>query len=64
MREYNEDGNIIYEGESLYSKRHGKGREYNNTGQLIFEGEYLYGNIWNGKKFGLSGGSREIKNGV
>jgi len=51
VREYNLDNILIYEGEYLNAKRHGKGKEYNNEGQLIFEGEYVNGIKWNGKTF-------------
>ena len=38
-------GRLIYEGEYLNGKKHGKGRQDWNNGNLWFEGEYL-----NGKK--------------
>ena len=41
-KEYNENGNLIFEGEYLNNKRV-KGKEYNEDGQLIYEGEYIYG---------------------
>ena len=34
---------LLFEGEYLDGKRHGKGKEYNNWGDIIFEGEYFYG---------------------
>ena len=34
--------NLIYDGEYLDGRRHGKGKEYSN-GRIIFEGEYLNG---------------------
>jgi len=34
---------LIYEGEYLNGKRHGKGKEYNCMGDLVYEGEYLNG---------------------
>ena len=40
--EFNENDNLIYNGEYLNSKRNGKGKKY-NEGRLIFEGEYLNG---------------------
>ena len=40
--EYNDEGEIIFEGEYLHGKRNGKGKEYLN-GKIIFEGEYLNG---------------------
>ena len=42
-KEYNNDGNLIFEGEYLNGERNGKGKEYNNDGELIYEGEYLKG---------------------
>ena len=41
---------MLYEGEYLNGKRHGKGKEYNYNSELIFEGEYLNGKKWNGKE--------------
>ena len=38
---------LIFEGEYLNGKKHGKAKEYNELGKLKFEGEYL-----NGKKSG------------
>ena len=43
VKEYNNSGNLIFEGEYLYGLRNGKGKEYDNDGKLLFEGEYLYG---------------------
>ena len=43
---YNEKDKLIFEGESINSKRNGKGKEYDYD-RLIFEGEYL-----NGKRHG------------
>ena len=40
--EFDENDNLIYNGEYLNSKRNGKGKKY-NEGRLIFEGEYLNG---------------------
>jgi len=42
--QYNE---LLFEGEYLNGKRHGKGEEYDDNGLLIFKGEYL-----NGKRSG------------
>ena len=47
IKEYNQGGKLIFEGEYLNGKRNGKGKEYWN-GELIFEGEYLNG-LRNGK---------------
>ena len=45
-KEYDIEGNLIFEGKYLNGKRNGYGREYDFS-SLIFEGEYL-----NGKKHG------------
>ena len=43
-KEYNgKDNSLIFEGEYLNGKRHGKGKEYMYTGKIEFEGEYLNG---------------------
>ena len=34
---------LLFEGEYLNGKRHGKGKEFNAEGELILECEYLYG---------------------
>ena len=41
-KEYNNNGNLIFEGEYLNGKRNGKAKEY-SYGNLIFEGEFLNG---------------------
>ena len=41
--EYDNNGQLRYEGEYLNGKRNGKGKEYDYDGKLIFEGEYLNG---------------------
>ena len=43
--------NIIFEGEYLNGKRHGKGEEFNEYNELLFEGEYLYNYRRKGKKY-------------
>ena len=50
-REYNDNADLIFEGEylNLSGKRNGKGKEYNDDGELIFEGEYLNGKRWKWK---------------
>ena len=47
-KEYNNYGNLIFEGECLNGKRNGKGKEYYD-GKIEFEGEYLNGKR-NGKR--------------
>ena len=41
VKEYDDDGNLKYEGEYLNGKRNGKGKEYSCEGNLLFEDEYL-----------------------
>jgi len=50
-KEYNDDGELIFEGEFLNGLRNGKGKEYNDNGngELIFEGEFFNDFRWNGK---------------
>ena len=43
IKEYNEYGELEFEGEYLNGKRNGKGKEYHINGKLKFEGEYLDG---------------------
>ena len=46
VKEYNDFGKLIFEGEYLNGEENGKGKEYNEVnGKLEFDGEYL-----NGKK--------------
>ena len=40
--EYNDNGDLIYEGDYLNNKRNGQGKEYIEN-KIIFEGEYLKG---------------------
>ena len=42
-KEYNEIGNVKYDGEFLNGEYNGFGREYNYKGNLIYEGGYLNG---------------------
>ena len=51
-KEYNDNGELLFEGEYLNGKRNGKGKEYYwDTGKLIFEGEYLNDKKWKGKGY-------------
>ena len=62
IKEYDPDGNLLFEGEYLYSHRR-KGKEYHN-GILEYEGEYLYDKKYNGKGFNENGDIiYELKNG-
>ena len=49
IKEYDDDGKLIFEGGYLNGERHGKGKEYDFDGKLIFEGEYKNGKKFNGK---------------
>ena len=42
IKEYNDFGRLLFEGEYLNGKRNGKGKEYDDK-KLEFEGEYLNG---------------------
>ena len=42
---------LLFEGEYLNGKRHGKGKEYNSKGKLKYEGDYLFDKKWNGKEY-------------
>ena len=45
-------GRLLFMGEYLNGKRHGKGKEYDYyTGELKFEGEYIYGCRIKGKEY-------------
>ena len=44
IKEFNNEGALIFEGELLNGDRNGFGKEFNSEGKLIFEGEYLNGN--------------------
>ena len=48
-KEYNDDGELIFEGEYLNGNKNGKGKEYYYDDKLIFEGEYLYNKKWKEK---------------
>ena len=55
-KEYDKDGELIYEGEFLNGERNGEGKEYDFDGEILYEGEYLKGKR-NGK-------GKEYKNGL
>ena len=46
-KEYDENNQLIYEGEYLDQYRHGRGKEYRHD-ELIFDGYYLNDKRWNG----------------
>ena len=43
VKEYWNNGKLLFEGEYLNGKRNGKGKEYDWNGKLEFDGEYLNG---------------------
>ena len=49
-KEYDEDGNIQFDGEYLNGERWNGYVKYEEGG-LIFKGEYLNGKIWGGKGY-------------
>ena len=42
-KEYNYNGELLFEGEYINGIRNGKGKEYYSNGKLLFEGEYING---------------------
>ena len=40
-KEYDSEGELIFEGEYRLGLKNGKGKEYNSKGNIIFEGEYI-----------------------
>ena len=61
MKEYDEVGELIYEGEYLNFKKNGLGKEY-YFDKLIFEGEYLNGLRLDYKDYDKKGNiSNELK---
>ena len=49
VKQYDYEGDLIFEGEYLNGLRYGKGKEYYDNCKIKFEGEYLNGLRWNGK---------------
>ena len=43
VKEFNYNGELLFEGEYIDGKRNGKGKEYFNDGDILFEGEYKNG---------------------
>ena len=58
VKEYNDEGILIFEGKYINGVRFGEGKEYNEEKELIFEGTYINGkrSKGKGKDFNLSGG--------
>ena len=52
--QHNRNYFLIFDGEFLNGKKHGKGKEFRGD-KLLFEGEYLKGKKWNGKGFNDAG---------
>ena len=64
IKVFNQDGDLIFEGEYLNGKRNGKGKEYNKYNKLIFDGEFKNDKRWNGKGYdGLNNLAYELING-
>ena len=64
IKEYDNDNNLIFEGEYFDGLRNGKGKEYNKNRKLIFDGEYLFGKRWNGFGYDINKNIiYELKNG-
>ena len=53
-KEY-KDEYLIYKGEYLNLKKHGKGIEFYKNGEIKFEGEYILDNRWNGTMYDYNG---------
>ena len=51
IMEYDNDGNLVYEGEYKNGKRNGKGKEFYKKDSIKFEGEYFNDKKWNGKLY-------------
>jgi len=47
---YDENNNLLFEGNFVDGKKCGKGKEYDKKGRILFEGEYLYDFRLKGKK--------------
>ena len=68
VKEYNDKGKLIFDGEYKDGKRY-IGKEYNNNGKLIFDGEYKDGKRHIGKEYNNNGklifdGEYEIETGL
>ena len=50
VKEYNDKGKLIFDGEYKDGKKY-KGKEYNDEGKLIFDGEYKEGKKYKGKEY-------------
>ena len=50
FKEFNYNGELIFEGEYLLGERNGTGKEFYEN-KLSFEGEFKDGERWNGKGF-------------
>ena len=58
VKEYNEDGDLIFEGNYKNGVKYGKGKEYIDGLKILYEGTYYNGkrSKGKGKEFNLSGG--------
>ena len=63
-KEYNKEGDLLFEGEYINCKRNGKGKDYYLGKSLKFEGEYLNDLELDGKGYDSSGNIKyELKSG-
>ena len=61
VKEYNDFGKLIFEGEYLNGEENGKGKEYSEiNGKLEFDGEYLNGKKWIGNIIKYNDGGKRI----
>ena len=62
VREFAKKGTLIYEGEYLNGKKHGKGTEYDYDENIIYEGEYSKGKRHGkGKEYDNQGNVYEVE---
>jgi len=63
IKEYNDKGILIFEGEYLNGKKNGSGKEYYDNGNFKFDGEYLNGKEWTGKIYDENSNITELIDG-
>ena len=50
-KEYNSEGDLLYEGEFLRNEKDGIGKEYNKKENSVFEGKFISGRRSEGKLY-------------
>ena len=63
-KEFDIEGNVIYEGEYLNGKRHGIGKEYSINNNVDFDGEFKEGKRWEGNANEFNSKGNLIFNGL